>query len=109
LSPTRNGRPFNRQGFMKLRNLLALLLLAFAPAVLAADPPPAAPASGDAPKGEVAKFEPLQKILMPYECWSVVGEGYQAAIGLASNAKGEVFFNDPPDHKTLKIGLDGKV
>ena len=29
--------------------------------------------------------------------------------GPAANAKGEVFFNDIPDSKTYKIGLDGKV
>lgn len=56
-----------------------------------------------------AGSEQLQKIVLPGESWTVAGEGYQAAIGLASNAKGEVFFNDPPDHKTLKVGVDGKI
>jgi len=51
----------------------------------------------------------LQEILLPDEGWKVAGEGYQEVVGLASNAKGEVFFNDPPAHKTLTIGLDGKV
>src|SRR5262249_54019 len=35
--------------------------------------------------------------------------GYKFTEGPAANAKGEVFFNDIPNSKTYKIGLDGKV
>ena len=51
----------------------------------------------------------LQEILLPGEGWKLVGEGYKFTEGPAVNAKGEVFFNDVPDSKTYKIGLDGKV
>ena len=34
---------------------------------------------------------------------------YRFTEGPAVNAKGEVFFNDVPNSKTYKIGLDGKV
>ena len=43
------------------------------------------------------------------EPWRVVARGYQDVTGAAANAKGEVFFNDPPAGKTYKIGPDGKV
>ena len=46
---------------------------------------------------------------MPGEDWKLVAEGYKFTEGPAVNAKGEVFFNDVPDSKTYKIGLDGKV
>jgi gluconolactonase len=51
----------------------------------------------------------LQEILVPGEDWKLVGEGYKFTEGTAVNAKGEVFFNDIPNSKTYKIGLDGKV
>ena len=46
---------------------------------------------------------------IPGEGWQLVGEGYKFTEGPAANAKGEVFFNDIPNSKTYKIGLDGKV
>ena len=51
----------------------------------------------------------LQEILIPGEDWKLVAEGYRFTEGPAANAKGEVFFNDIPNSKTYKIGLDGKV
>jgi sugar lactone lactonase YvrE/enterochelin esterase-like enzyme len=51
----------------------------------------------------------LQAILLPGEGWQLVGEGYRFTEGPAANAKGEVFFNDVPNSKTYKVGLDGKV
>ena len=51
----------------------------------------------------------LQEILIPGEGWKLVAEGYKFTEGPAANAKGEVFFNDIPNSKTYKIGLDGKV
>ncbi|MDB5298585.1 MAG: gluconolactonase, partial [Phycisphaerales bacterium] len=52
---------------------------------------------------------PLQEILVPGEAWQLVAEGYKGTEGPAVNSKGEVFFDDVPDSKTYKIGLDGKV
>ena len=51
----------------------------------------------------------LNDILLPGEGWQLVADGFKSTDGPASNAKGEVFFNDPKDSKTYKIGLDGKV
>jgi gluconolactonase len=51
----------------------------------------------------------LQQILIPGEDWKLVGDGYRFTEGPAANAKGEVFFNDIPNNKAYKIGLDGKV
>ena len=52
---------------------------------------------------------PLKEILIPGEGWQLVWEGGKFTEGPASNAKGEVFFNDGPNNNTYKIGLDGKV
>ena len=51
----------------------------------------------------------MQEILIPDEPWKLVADGYKFTEGPAANAKGEVFFNDIPNSKTYKIGLDGKV
>ena len=51
----------------------------------------------------------LQQILIPGEDWQIVADGYKFTEGPAVNAKGEVFFNDIPNSKTYKIGLDGKI
>lgn len=51
----------------------------------------------------------LQAILQPGEDWQLVASGYKFTEGPAVNAKGEVFFNDVPNSKTFKIGLDGQV
>ena len=51
----------------------------------------------------------IQEILIPGEGWQLVGEGYKFTEGPATNAKGEVFFNDIPESKTWKVGLDGSV
>ncbi|MCE9529537.1 MAG: SMP-30/gluconolactonase/LRE family protein [Planctomycetes bacterium] len=51
----------------------------------------------------------LKEILLPEENWKFVAAGYTFTEGPAVNAKGEVFFNDVPNSKTFKIGLDGKV
>ena len=51
----------------------------------------------------------LRAILQPGEGWQLVAKGYKFTEGPAVNAKGEVFFNDIPDSKTYKIGLDGQV
>ncbi len=51
----------------------------------------------------------LQEILIPGEDWKLVADGYKFTEGPAVNAKGEVFYNDVPESKTFKVGLDGKV
>jgi len=51
----------------------------------------------------------MQEILIPDEPWTLVADGYKFTEGPAANAKGEVFFNDIPNSKTYKIGLDGRV
>jgi len=49
----------------------------------------------------------LKDILIPGEEWKLIGEGYKFTEGPATNAKGEVFFNDVGNSKTYKI-VDGK-
>ncbi|HUQ72970.1 MAG TPA: SMP-30/gluconolactonase/LRE family protein [Planctomycetaceae bacterium] len=51
----------------------------------------------------------LQSILIPGEDWQLVAEGYKFTEGPTANAKGELFFNEVPNSKTFKVGLDGKV
>jgi sugar lactone lactonase YvrE len=51
---------------------------------------------------------PLKEILIPGEGWELVGEGYKFTEGPASNAQGEVFFNDVGANKTYRLGADGK-
>ncbi len=41
--------------------------------------------------------------------WELVGEGYKFTEGVIANAAGEVFFQDIPNAKTYKVGLNGKV
>ena len=62
-----------------------------------------------APVKAGAGSQQLKEILIPGEGWQLVAEGYKFTEGPAANAKGEVFFNDIPNSKTYKIGLDGKV
>ncbi|HUR38460.1 MAG TPA: SMP-30/gluconolactonase/LRE family protein [Planctomycetota bacterium] len=56
-----------------------------------------------------AGSSPLKEVLLPGEEWKLVAEGYKFTEGPAVNEKGEVFYNDVPNSKTYKIGLDGKV
>jgi sugar lactone lactonase YvrE len=51
----------------------------------------------------------LKEILIPQENWEIVAEGYKGTEGPAVNARGEVFFDDVPNSKTYKIGLDGAI
>jgi gluconolactonase len=55
------------------------------------------------------KNQYLNDILLENQGWELVGEGYTFTEGTVSNAAGEVFFQDIPNAKTYKIGLDGKV
>ncbi len=56
-----------------------------------------------------AGSQQLRELLLPGENWQLVGEGYRFTEGPAANAKGEVFFNDIPNSKTYKVGLDGQI
>jgi gluconolactonase len=60
-------------------------------------------------KAGVGRNHVLAEILIPGEDWQLVGEGYRFTEGPAANAQGEVFFNDIPNAKTYKVGLDGQV
>jgi sugar lactone lactonase YvrE len=51
----------------------------------------------------------LASILIPGEGWQLVSEGHKFVEGPATNAKGEIFFNDITNSKTYKVGLDSKV
>jgi sugar lactone lactonase YvrE/enterochelin esterase-like enzyme len=51
----------------------------------------------------------LNDILLPGEGWQLVSEGYKFTEGPATNAKGELFFNDFSNSKTFKLGSDNKV
>ena len=55
------------------------------------------------------KNQVLADILMPGQGWQLVSEGYRSTEGLATNARGEVFFSDILAGKSHKIGLDGKL
>ena len=50
-----------------------------------------------------------RRLVAPDADWQLVAEGYRFTEGPATNAAGEVFFNDVPNSKTYKIGLDGTV
>ena len=60
------------------------------------------------PQAGPSKNAMLNEIIIPGESWQLVGEGYKFTEGPASNAAGEVFYNDIPTSKTYKIGADGK-
>lgn len=51
----------------------------------------------------------LQEVLIPGEGWKLVKDGFKFTEGPCANAAGEVFFNDVPESKTWKVGLDGQV
>jgi gluconolactonase len=56
----------------------------------------------------ISKNQFLKDILIPGEDWELVGDGYGFTEGTATNAAGEVFFQDIPNSKTYKIGQNGK-
>lgn len=56
-----------------------------------------------------SKNQFLSEILLPGEDWELVGQGYKFTEGVAANAAGEVFYQDIPNSKTYKVGLDGKL
>jgi gluconolactonase len=61
-----------------------------------------------APKAGLGS-EQLQQILIPGQDWKLVADGLRSTDGPATDAAGEVFFNDGRSGKTLKIGPDEKL
>ncbi len=57
----------------------------------------------------ISKNPFLNDILVENTDWELVGEGYSFTEGTATNAAGEFFFQDFPNSKTYKVGLDGKL
>jgi gluconolactonase len=57
----------------------------------------------------VSKNAFTHTITLPDEGWELVGSGYGFTEGTGVNAAGEVFFQDIPNAKTYKVGLDGKL
>ena len=51
----------------------------------------------------------LSDILIPGQDWELVGQGYKFTEGTATNASGEVFYQDIPNSKTYKVSVDGKL
>ncbi|NIJ54833.1 SMP-30/gluconolactonase/LRE family protein [Dyadobacter arcticus] len=51
----------------------------------------------------------LSGILIPGQGWELVGEGYKFTEGPAASQSGEIFFQDIPNSKTYKVGIDGKL
>jgi sugar lactone lactonase YvrE/enterochelin esterase-like enzyme len=60
-------------------------------------------------KGGPTRNDTLNALLLPGEEWQLAAEGYRFTEGPAANAKGELFFNDIPNRKAYRVGLDGKV
>lgn len=56
-----------------------------------------------------SKNQMLADILLPGSDWELVGQGYNFTEGTVANAAGEVFFQDIPNSKTYKVGLDKKL
>src|SRR5690606_31250910 len=59
-------------------------------------------------KAGQSKNQFLKDILVENNGWELIGENYGFTEGIASNPKGEVFFQDIPNAKTYKISADGK-
>ncbi|HWK05798.1 MAG TPA: SMP-30/gluconolactonase/LRE family protein [Puia sp.] len=56
-----------------------------------------------------SKNQFLSELLIPGAEWELVGQGYKFTEGVAANAAGEIFYQDIPNSKTYKVGLDGKL
>jgi len=54
-----------------------------------------------------SKNQYLTDLLIPGEEWELVGQGYQFTEGTATNARGEVFYQDVTGAKTYKISGNG--
>jgi len=61
-----------------------------------------------APIKTPAGSDAFQKLLIPGENWVLVSEGDKFLEEPATNAKGELFFNDVPNSKTYRLNAEGK-
>ncbi|HEX3797454.1 MAG TPA: SMP-30/gluconolactonase/LRE family protein [Verrucomicrobiae bacterium] len=52
--------------------------------------------------------QPLMEILIPGDSWEIASDGNKFTDGPTANTAGEIFFNDSPNKRIKKIGLDGK-
>lgn len=76
--------------------LLATLAAALTPFCAFAQNP-------DVPPGGTKEAESCPKILLPGEDWQLVSAGFELLEGPATNARGELFFNDIPTSKTYRL------
>ena len=56
-----------------------------------------------------SKNQYLSDLLIPGEDWQLVGENYRFTEGTAVNAAGDAFYQDIPNAKTYKVGMDAKL
>jgi gluconolactonase len=59
-------------------------------------------------KAGISRNSTLQEITIPEEGWSKIPQSFQAATGLAANAKGDVYISDSSAADVYRIGSDGK-
>ena len=57
----------------------------------------------------ISKNQHLANLLIPGEEWELVGEGYKFTEGVASNAMGEVFYQDVTGAKTYRVTAGGSA
>lgn len=60
-------------------------------------------------KAGSSKNQMLTDLLIPGSEWELVGEGYKFTEGPSASQSGELVYQDIPDAKTYKVGLDGQV
>jgi sugar lactone lactonase YvrE len=60
------------------------------------------------PSGETKHADACQQILIPGEDWQLVSEGFELLVGPATNARGELFFNDIQTSKTYRLNAEGQ-
>ena len=60
-------------------------------------------------KAGSSKNQFLNELLIPGEVWQLVGKDYTFTEGTATNAAGEVFYQDIPTSKTYKVDVDGNL
>ena len=57
-------------------------------------------------KAGISGNSTLQEITVPGEGWQKIPQSFQAAAGLAANAKGEVYLSDAPAATIYRLGAD---
>ena len=64
---------------------------------------PHALVAGEARAHTAPELSPGEDLFQPHTAWTVVSEGHASLAGLATNAAGHLFFNDPAEGKTYKL------